>query len=224
MPSAKTLRIEQLRFSYPGSQWGLALQMLHLQRGESLALTGPSGSGKSTLLRLMSGLLQPKPGAACHYGDQDLCLLSPAQRRAFQLEKIGFVFQEEAFLDYLTAEENILLPHRFSARPELGLKRDHMRSLAIRLGLHDLLTRRVARLSVGERQRVGIIRALVHRPQWFLADEPTSALDAEHAHQVLDLLWQVSADTGMNVIMATHDSSCLSRFTLQHAVKKELLS
>jgi putative ABC transport system ATP-binding protein len=206
------LTLQNLRFSHPGSSFALQVKDLRVGAGSSFALLGPSGAGKTTLLRLMAGLLKPESGDV-RLDETSLQSLSEAERRAFRLTQIGMVFQDFALLDYLTVEENILLPHRFHA---LGENRealaDHARTLADQLGIERHWQQLAGHLSQGERQRVAIIRALAHRPRFLFADEPTASLDATRRGQVMELLNRYTSEQQATFILVTHDTDLIPLF------------
>ncbi len=204
MPHA--LQISDLSFTYPGDAFQLRLPQLTLSAGSTLALAGPSGAGKSTLLRLMTGLLTPKIGTV-QLGQQNLAAMSREALRAFRLQHVGLVFQDFALLDYLTVEENILLPHQFarSKAPDIS-------ALTQRLQIDRYHTKLVSQLSQGERQRVAVARALVHQPQFIFADEPTASLDPARGRIVVDLLIEDAKARGACLVMVTHDPGLLSHF------------
>ncbi|TDU73328.1 putative ABC transport system ATP-binding protein [Prosthecobacter fusiformis] len=210
------LSLHDIRFQYPGGAFCLALKTLEVRAGESLVILGPSGGGKTTLLRLMTGLLSPDSGEVI-CGETRLNRLSPEQRRRFRLEKAGLVFQDFALLDYLTVEENILLPSRFS--PLSGTISAYARELADRLEIASHWRRRAAYLSQGERQRVAIARALAHRPQYVFADEPTASLDTGRRGLVMDLLLDYTQETQASLVMVTHDAELMPLFQKQLRVE-----
>ena len=136
-----------------------------------------------------------------------------AARRRFRASQIGFVFQDFALLDYLSARQNIYYPYRIT--PALVLD-DAARARAERLasacGIGDKLDRHPAALSQGEQQRVAICRALVTQPKLILSDEATGNLDPDSKSRILDLLFQQAAEAGAAVLAVTHDHELLPRF------------
>ncbi|GEP43293.1 ABC transporter ATP-binding protein [Brevifollis gellanilyticus] len=213
------ITVSNLHFAYPGSPFRLRVEGLEVAEGGSLALLGPSGAGKTTLLRLMSGLVEPEKGTV-KLGDQTLTGLSEAQRRAFRLSQIGLVFQDFALLDYLTVEENVLLPQRFrggAALSEVALE------LAEKLEIRPHWKKLASQLSQGERQRVAIARALVHQPRFLFADEPTASLDAKRREIVIELLQDYSRKHGACLVIVTHDTDLIPRFP-QHARVEDFTS
>lgn len=210
MPDPSGLHVSDLRFAYPGDAFRLHVPRLALEPGKTLALAGPSGAGKSTLVRLLTGLLAPAEGEI-RLGDTQIHTLAPEQRRAFRLRHIGLVFQDFALLDYLTVEENILLPHQFGGHAGSRL-RDKAHELAERLQISRHLGKRVAQLSQGERQRVAVARALVHEPRFIFADEPTASLDPARGKAVVDLMTADVKERGACLVMVTHDPNLLPCF------------
>jgi putative ABC transport system ATP-binding protein len=212
------ISITDLSFAYPGSSFRLQVESLTVAVGQSLALLGPSGVGKTTLLRLMTGLLQPNSGEV-KLGAVSLSRLNETDRRAFRLSEVGLVFQDFALLDYLTVEENILLPQRFGKEPLPPAASQAIRGLAERLEIDKHWRKLAGQLSQGERQRVAIARALIHRPRYLFADEPTASLDAVRREVVMDLLQDYIQENEACLIMVTHDTELISRFPVHAKVE-----
>ena len=202
----------ELRYRYPGSSFTLQVPSFQVDPGERLAITGSSGCGKTTLLRLMIGLLEPDAGDIMVHGVR-LDTLNDAQKRALRIQSVGSIAQELDLLDYLTVEENVLLPYMVTRSLTLN---QTARAEAIRLskalGIGDKLARRPGQLSQGERQRVAIALSLVTKPPLLVADEPTGNLDGRTARQVLDLVGDLIADCGTTFVMVTHDLNLLDFF------------
>lgn len=176
---------------------------LSVREGEFLALVGPSGSGKTTMLSMLAALLRPSDGKILIEG-QDLAQLSDAERTKFRREKIGFTFQSNNLLPFLTARENVELMLRLNGKLDrAGAQR--VIELLERLGLGDRMNNLPRQLSGGQQQRVAIARALVHNPALVLADEPTAALDTERAHQVVQTFANLIHEQERAGIMVTHD-------------------
>lgn len=205
------LRVRDLRFAH-GESFSLSLPSLDLAPQERVALIGPSGCGKTTLLHLIAGILTPQSGEIEVLGER-IDGVADTVRRAFRARRVGLVFQEFELLDYLTAEENLALPFRLVAEvPAAEEVRARVHEIAGRLGLEDLLARRPARLSQGEKQRVALGRALVTGPGLVLGDEPTGNLDPENARRAIDLMHEQAAAENAAVLVVTHDHSLLDRF------------
>jgi putative ABC transport system ATP-binding protein len=174
-----------------------------LQPGDFVALVGPSGSGKTTLLAMLAGLLAPTSGSIV-IGGEELSAMSEAERARFRRRSIGFTFQANNLVPYLTALENVELLLRLN--DELDAPgRARARDLLVRLGLEDRLGALPRQLSGGQRQRVSIARSLINQPTLVLADEPTASLDTERAFQVVDTLAALVHEQGRAGIMVTHD-------------------
>lgn len=192
--------------TYRGQQTPVtALDDVSLSMGEAefVAVRGPSGCGKSTLLSLIAGLDTPTAGRVIVDG-VDLTRASSAARAAFRAERVGFVFQLFHLLPYLSVLDNVLAgaARGASARPRAV-------ELLERFQLGHRLRHRPAELSIGERQRTAMARALINEPRLILADEPTGNLDPENAATVLEGLHQFQA-AGGTVLMVTHDDAASS--------------
>jgi len=171
--------------------------------GEFVALVGPSGSGKTTMLSILAALLTPTSGQVLIDG-QDLAKMSEKQRVVLRREKIGFTFQSNNLIPYLTAKENVEFMLRLNGKAN---RAGRMRSqeLLARLGLSDRLHNLPAQMSGGQQQRVAIARALIHNPTVVLADEPTASLDTERAFQVVETFANLIHENNRAGIMVTHD-------------------
>jgi len=182
-----------------------------VESGSSIAITGPSGGGKSTLLGVIGGLARPTSGSI-RIGDSRISDLSERDRSDFRRSHIGFVYQADNLLPFLTLIENVGLQLALN-----GQASGAGRSLAVlaELGLAGLAYRLPDHLSGGQRQRASVARAIVHQPEIILADEPTGALDTGNAVGVIDLLLGMQREIGATLIMVTHDRDAASRLDRQ---------
>lgn len=176
---------------------------LSIDKGEFVALVGPSGSGKTTMLAMLAGLLSPTEGSIVIDG-YELGRMSEARRTKFRRDKIGFTFQANNLVPYLTVQENVELMLRLNNKFDKGGK-EFAEELLVRLGLGDRLKNLPSQLSGGQQQRVAIARALIHNPDIVLADEPTSSLDTERAYQVVKTFASLIHARNLAGIMVTHD-------------------
>jgi putative ABC transport system ATP-binding protein len=175
---------------------------LGIGEGEFIALMGPSGSGKSTLLTVLGAINPPTTGRVAVDGIEPYAL--PVERQAdFRHEYVGFVFQQQHLLPYLTALENVMLP--LSIARHSRREKQHLAQEALaQVGLSDKEGRLPTQLSGGEQSRVAVARALVNRPPLLLADEPTGNLDSATGTMVLDLLSGLHRG-GQTIVMVTHN-------------------
>jgi ABC-type lipoprotein export system ATPase subunit len=164
-------------------------------------VTGPSGSGKSTMLGLLAGLELPSEGEVVVFGEA-VSGLDRAARAELRRTRIGVISQDARLVPFLSARENVELA--LAVRGGTGAAAVADDALAS-VGLADLAGQRVARLSLGERQRVGIARAVAAGPDLLLADEPTARLDAVNALEIGALLSRLVEERGTTVVCATHD-------------------
>ena len=174
-----------------------------IEAGEFVAIVGPSGSGKTSMLAMLATLLSPTSGSIKIDG-QDLSSLKEKERSIFRRKKIGFTFQANNLVPFLTALENVELMLRLNKMMDRGA-RARARELLERLGLGDRLNSLPNQLSGGMQQRVAIARALVHDPSLVLADEPTSSLDTQRAFQVVETFANLIHEGNRVGIMVTHD-------------------
>ncbi len=179
---------------------------LAVRAGELAAIVGPSGAGKSSLLAVAGGLARPDRGTVTVAG-LDLTAAGARARAKLRRDHIGFVFQAGNLVPALSALDQLRLPLRFrprrarSGRDPLALLED--------VGMADKAGRHPHQMSGGERQRVGIARALVTEPSVLLVDEPTAALDRARSHEIVRLLARESRQHGVAAVMVTHDHDVL---------------
>jgi putative ABC transport system ATP-binding protein len=205
------LRFEAVSRAFEGPRGRVeALRQAHLRvaPGEMVAIQGPSGCGKTTLLLAAGALLRPDEGRV-FLGDDDVYAQSAAARGALRAARIGFVFQQFHLIPYLTVEENVLAPSvALSVKPRDLVARAH--DLVRRFNLEHRADHVPAQLSVGEKQRVAMARALLNRPGLLLADEPTGNLDEANAGVILDYMLDFRRDGGA-VLLVTHDARVAAR-------------
>jgi putative ABC transport system ATP-binding protein len=168
-----------------------------------MAIVGPSGSGKSSLLYLLSGLRRPTSGSV-HFGDVDYAALGDAGVAALRRQNFGFIFQQHFLVNYLGALENVLVGARSPGPPA----RARALELLERLGLQSKAAQRPYQLSVGERQRVAVARAMISEPAVIFADEPTASLDQRTGREVIELLAEYRRHGA--VLVVTHDVAMTS--------------
>lgn len=185
-------------------------EQLMLDKGGQMLLTGPSGSGKTTLLHMIAGLLSPS-GGEIHFDGVRIDNMPERQRDLWRARNIGYVFQKLNLIEALTAEENILLAGYFADADMAALKK-RAAELLKRVGLFNKKDVLPGKLSIGEQQRVAVVRAVINNPVLLLADEPTASLDAENSRVVLGLLRGLCSENGAALILSTHDESIKQQF------------
>ena len=192
------------------------MQIAHLrvEKGETVFVYGPSGSGKSTLLNLLAGILLPQQGNIS-LDNVIVNRLSHRKRDAFRARHIGMVFQRFNLIPYLTVADNIKLASHFSLRDKqyLQQRRDGLLN-ALQLD-PEILMRPASQLSVGQQQRVAIVRALINEPELLIVDEPTSALDSDARDSFVDLLLDQIKAAQATLLFVSHDRSLARHFSRQ---------
>jgi putative ABC transport system ATP-binding protein len=194
---------------------------LKVRPGEMVALYGPSGSGKTTLLLMVATLLAPTSGAVL-IGGRDVSSLSEREASHFRLSELGFIRQNFDLLPGVTAIDNAVLKLLKSMR-----WRDAHRTIAPlleRLGLGERLEHRAETLSMGERQRVMIARALSTEPRLLLADEPTGSLDTQRGREVLELLTELCRERQVAIVLVSHDPQAAAYADRVYALRDGRLS
>lgn len=220
-PDAPLVSIRRLskRRAAAGADFLLEVAALDLRPGAVVALVGRSGSGKSTLLDLLALIMRPDscdrfvvapPGAPPLDAAAAWRAGAEAPLVALRRRHIGYVMQTGGLLPFLTVADNIALSRRLLGLPADGT----VAALADRLGLRRHLAKLPGALSVGERQRVAVARALAHEPALVIADEPTAALDPITGEAVMRLFVDLVAERGVAAIVASHDWPQVERLGL----------
>jgi cell division transport system ATP-binding protein len=180
----------------------VALQNINftVKDGEFVTLCGRSGAGKTTILKMISCEEKPSTGTVVF---NDINTLDVKKSDAYLIrQKIGFIFQDYKLLAYKTVFENVAYAlEAFDFNPKL-VKDEVMQVLEL-VGLEGKINCLPKELSGGEKQRVSIARALIHRPEIILADEPTGNLDPYHTREIIKILLKIN-ESGSTVILSTH--------------------
>ncbi len=192
---------------------------LVLPKAHSFGIVGPSGSGKSTLLMVLAGLEKVDSGSVTIHGER-LDLMSEDQAASFRGQHIGIVFQSFHLIPNMTALENVAVPLELAGRKDaFEVAEKELRAV----GLAERLNHYPSQLSGGEQQRVAIARALAPSPKILIADEPTGNLDTATGQQIADLLFAKQRETGLTMVLVTHDPSLAARCDLEIPVRSGLI-
>ena len=202
---------DNLSKRYPGGFEALRNVSFKMEAGEMAFLTGHSGAGKSTLLKLLMLMERPTSGNLLING-KNLNRLSNSQIPMYR-RQVGVVFQNHQLLLDRTAFDNVALPLQVSGYPAKEIGR-RVRAALDGVGLLDKEQQKPMALSGGEQQRVGIARAVVHKPRILLADEPTGNLDPQLSTEIMALFRRFQS-VGVTVLIATHDISLINRMQLR---------
>ena len=182
---------------------------LVIAEGDFTVIIGPSGSGKSTLLQLLGALDRPTSGTV-EFEGKDLARLPDSELATIRLQTVGFIFQQFNLIPTLSAQENVeiaMAPRGMKSHRRAAVAREMLG----RVGLGSRTSHLPSQLSGGEQQRVAIARALSNSPDVLLADEPTGNLDSSTGETILDLLRELWKDTGLTVVLITHDAEIAAR-------------
>lgn len=211
------IRFTDVYMHYPGGKDVLKNINLHVEQGEMVYLTGHSGAGKTTLLRLVALAERHSRGQIIVNG-QNLARLSGRRISLFR-RNIGFMFQEHRLLGDRSVFDNVALPLTIAGyRYQDIKKRTH--AILEKVGLLAKEKVLPARLSSGEQQRVGIARAVVHRPALLLGDEPTGNLDPALSWETMKLL-ELFNQVGVTVLIASHDLATIKKMNKKTIVLQD---
>lgn len=204
------LQVRRLNKVYEGKVAYRALSQIDLEidKGEFVGIMGPSGSGKTTLLNIIATIDEPTTGEVLIEGDNPH-QLNKNQIAKFRRRHLGFVFQDFNLLHTLTVEENIVLPLTLDGARVKDMK-DKAQSIAEKLGILEIMGKRVYEISGGQAQRVAIARAMIHEPKLLLADEPTGNLDSKASKDVMEMLEAISKEDKTTMMLVTHDPQAAS--------------
>ena len=215
------IKLHNLNYTFQGSSLPvLSIPAWQVARNERVFLQGESGSGKSTLLGLLAGLQLPSLGEVEILGAR-MSALGAGKRDRFRAKHLGVVFQQFNLIPYLSALENVLLAAQFGTSDRRGARQraiELLESVNLPSSLHD---RKAAALSIGQQQRVAIVRALINEPSLLLVDEPTSALDHNNRDAFLALLFDMLADMDCATVFVSHDPT-IGRLFDKHVRLAEL--
>ena len=201
------VKINGLTYNY-SSEVQLKFPDFSLSKGEQALILGQSGCGKTTLLHLLSGLLKPNSGDV-DVENENISKMSGARLDKFRGANIGIVFQTPHFIEALTVKENLTLTQTLAGKSK---DVDKVKGLLVDLGVESKLNAKLNELSVGEKQRISIARALVNSPALILADEPTSALDNKNCDAVLKLVREQAKKHNSTLLIVTHDNRLKDQF------------
>ncbi len=205
------IQFDKVSKRYSTGQEALSGLSLELAAGEMTFLTGHSGAGKSTLLKLIMLMERPTHGQLLVNG-KNLNRLHSSQIPYYR-RNVGVVFQNHQLLFDRSAFDNVALPLLVSGYQPREVGR-RVRAALDKVGLLDKEKQNPIALSGGEQQRLGIARAVVHKPRILLADEPTGNLDPQLSAEIMDLFRQF-CELGVTVLIATHDVDLISRMGLR---------
>ena len=206
------LEVRELKKIYTTRLGGNKVEALRnvnfgVEEGEYVAIMGESGSGKTTLLNILAALDKPTSGEVLLNG-RNIGEIREKELSAFRRDNLGFVFQDFNLLDNFSIKDNIFLPLVLA-----GKKYDEMtealRPLIQRLEIGDILNKFPYEVSVGQKQRAAVARALISKPQLVLADEPTGSLDSRATDHLLRLFNDINED-GQTILMVTHSVKAAS--------------
>lgn len=204
--------VQNLQFSYTEKEPVLTIPQWSLKKGEHCFLYGPSGCGKTTFLNLIGGVISPKSGQLNVVG-QDMSLLSPKLKDRLRAQKIGMIFQQFNLVPYLSVMENIKLAAYFNPQSNNDWQY-HCSMLFDAVSLSStLFDQKASQLSVGQQQRVAIVRSLINQPELLIADEPTSSLDSANRDSFMDLLIKLSKERDISMLFVSHDEGMSKHFS-----------
>ncbi|MET3683432.1 putative ABC transport system ATP-binding protein [Alkalibacillus flavidus] len=206
------LQLEQVRKSFMNGEVEeevLKGVNLTLNKGEVTALIGSSGSGKSTILSIAASL-QPLSKGRIIFDHQNLVELKPEQIRKIRAQQYGFVFQQSHLVPFLTVEEQLSL--MLDIAEVKGSKYDKQNEIKNVLEKVEMTHRQSAypaSLSGGEKQRIAVARAIIHRPKVLFADEPTASLDSKKSNDIMQLIQELTHSLEMMTLIVTHEEEML---------------
>jgi putative ABC transport system ATP-binding protein len=212
------ISVSQLQLAYQ-QRTVLNIPHWHVDQGERILVHGPSGCGKSTLLHILAGLLLPQHGQVEVLG-QTINRWPGRKRDAFRARHLGFIAQQLNLIPNLSVLDNVLLAAHFSQRHDTRRQATaQAEALLAEVNLsRDVWQQPAQTLSLGQQQRVAIVRAMIHQPKIILADEPTSALDHDNRDQFMQQLQRLCEQCNATLIMVSHDLSLMPAFSRAQAL------
>lgn len=184
---------------------------LSIHDGEFISVVGKSGSGKSTLIKVIGLLIEEFEGEYLYEGNS-ISAFNENEKAKMRNLNFGYIFQDFALIEELTAKDNILLPQKLN-RDKMAMRDDakmNIQEIALKLEIDTILNDHTYTLSGGEKQRIAIARALINDPKIILADEPTGALDSKNGTIIYQILKRLN-DNGKTIILITHDNQLANK-------------
>src|SRR5699024_1865200 len=204
------LQVKNVSKVYEGQVAYKALSSIDLEidKGEFVAIMGPSGSGKTTLLNMIATIDEPTSGEILIEGNNPH-QLNKNKLAKFRRRELGFVFQEFNLLHTLTIEENSVLPLTLDGTRVKEMKKKAA-DVAEKLGITEIMDKRIYEISGGQAQRAATARALIHQPKLLLADEPTGNLDSKASKDVMEMFGTLNKEEQATMMLVTHDPQAAS--------------
>ncbi len=207
----KIISVENLSKSYVSGKFVtkvLDSVTLDVYENDIVFIVGPSGAGKTTLLNIL-GLMDDFDSGNYIFMGNSVKSMSKNEKNSFVRNYIGFLFQTMPLLKELNVYENISLPTRIKNPKQVSY--DKIQEICKKLGIQELLKRKITEISTGQRQRVGLASVLAKQPRILFCDEPTANLDNENTQKIIELLNDINKSYGVTIVFTTHNTS-LSRF------------
>lgn len=195
---------------------------LEINKGDFICITGDSGSGKTTLLHIL-GLIEKPTSGEILFNGKKVNEFSSRMITYYRKNNIGIVFQNFSLIPNLTCYENVLYPLLFSSVP-YKKRKEIVKKILFDLKIEKLKNHFPSELSGGEKQRVGIARAIVHSPTLVIADEPTANLDSKNSQNIIELLKKISKEKNITVIVASHDDTVINKSETIYKLKDGRIS
>lgn len=215
LAAQKVIDIRDLTFRYGNSSSNLVLNIpkWSILQNEQVFLYGCSGAGKSTLLNLISGLFCADSGEITVL-NHPLHSMNRSQKDKFRAIHLGYIFQQFNLIPYLNSIDNVLLSPYFARKNSNNKIISEIKELFYYLNINENdWSKPTQQLSIGQQQRIAIVRALINKPDLIIADEPTSSLDAENRDLFISKLLSISSQKNMTLLFVSHDFALSKYFS-----------
>jgi len=216
------IQLKDVHFAYPEAPLNNVLNIKNwsVSDCEQVFVHGPSGGGKSTLLNLLSGMLNVSSGEVTVLGER-LDRMNARQRDRFRANHVGTIFQQFNLIPYLGAVDNIQLARQFAKKNTQSAASDEIKSLLSTFHIPQSDWQKpVAKLSIGQQQRIAIARAMINKPEILIADEPTSSLDQKNRDNFMSELLTLVAEHNITLLFVSHDMSLANHFSRIEALSE----
>lgn len=208
------IQLKDVQFAFPDTPNNsvLNIKSWSVSDREQVFVHGPSGGGKSTLLNLLSGILNTRCGEVTVLGER-LDRMNARQRDRFRANHIGYIFQQFNLIPYLGAVDNIQLASQFARKNTQSALTGEIKSLLSIFQIPESDWQKpVAKLSIGQQQRIAIARAMINKPELLIADEPTSSLDQDNRDNFISELMTLTSAYNITLLFVSHDMSLAKYF------------